>query len=258
MKINKLLLSGLVALSLAAVGAQAAILPGSDIGGIANVGGASPGDLVLGFRNPANADIVFDIGQYSAYRAVAPGTYQIAGFNTSELLSVDANAFTAAGTLWTVFGGSGSSNGLLGAPDGYLWVTSNSSLNSSTTQGSLSNAFDTTLSGSLTTSTFGGASDANVLSSPKLFTLLSSSTSYSGAFGSPVESTTLGSTSLKLWELAPGTGAGTLLGTFNLDSTGLTFTVAAIPEPSTYAAILGLATVSFVAIRRRKQAQQLA
>jgi hypothetical protein len=49
----------------------------------------------------------------------------------------------------------------------------------------------------------------------------------------------------------------TLIGTLNLSSTGqLTFT-AAIPEPSTYAALLGIATLGFVAIRRRKQAAQL-
>jgi hypothetical protein len=59
----------------------------------------------------------------------------------------------------------------------------------------------------------------------------------------------------------PGTPQGdlasTLLGTFNLSNSGqLTFT-AAIPEPSTYAALLGIATLGFVAIRRRKQAAQL-
>jgi len=63
-------------------------------------------------------------------------------------------------------------------------------------------------------------------------------------------------------------GSSTLLGTFALytaaDGAGhvagdLTFTAfQAIPEPSTYAAILGLATLGFVAIRRRKQSQLLA
>ncbi len=265
MKLNKFVITGLVALSLAAVGAQAVVLPGSDIGGIANVNGASPGDLVLGFRNAAaGSDIVFDIGQFTSYEGVAPGTYQIGGFNTTELASVFANAFTVAGTQWTVFGATGSANAL-SKPDDSLWVTSNGALTRSNTQGSLSSAFDTTLNGALTTSSFGGASDANVLGAagsppgPKLFSLLSSSNNYSGAFGSAVESTTVGSTSLKLWELTPGTGAGTLLGTFNLDSTGLTFTsFQAIPEPSTYAAILGVATLGFAAIRRRKQAQLLA
>ena len=254
MNINKFLLSGFVALSLAAVGAQAAVLPGTEIGGLA-INGSQPGDLVLGFRNAASSsDIVFDIGQFTSYEGVAPGTYQVGGFNTTELASVFSTAFTASGTQWTVFGGTG--NNSLAKPDGTLWVTSNGNLNRSNVQGSLSNAFDTFVNTGLGLTSFGGTSDANVLSAPKLFSQLSSSNSYSGAFGSAVESTTLGSTSLNLWELTPGTGPGTLLGTFNLDSTGLTFT--AIPEPSTYAAILGLVTVGFAAIRRRKQTQLLA
>jgi hypothetical protein len=156
-----------------------------------------------------------------------------------------------------VFGGAGSGN-VLSKPDDTLWVTSNSSLTRSTTQGGLSNAFDTFVSTGVGASSFGGTSDANVLSNPKLFTNLSSANSYSNTFGSPVESSTVGSTSLNLYELTPGGGAGTLLGTFNLSSTGLTFTgFTAIPEPSTYAALLGVATLGFVAIRRRKQAQQL-
>ena len=254
---NELIVTGLVALSLAAVGAQAAILPGSDIGGIANVGGSSPGDLVLGFRNAASSsDIIFDIGQFGAYEGVAPGTYQIGGFNPAELATVFSTAFTVSGTQWTVLGGTG--NNSLAQPNGTLWATSNSVLNRSNTQASLSTAFDGLVASGLTTSTFGGASDANVLTASKLFSNLGSATSYTGTFGAPVESTTVGSTSLKLWEMTPGTGPGTLLGTFNLDSTGLTFTVSAIPEPSTYAAILGIATLGFVAIRRRKQVQLLA
>ncbi len=52
------------------------------------------------------------------------------------------------------------------------------------------------------------------------------------------------------------TTAGVYLGSLELGSNGsLFFTTAAtaIPEPSVYAAILGVATLAFVAIRRRKQ-----
>lgn len=76
--------------------------------------------------------------------------------------------------------------------------------------------------------------------------------------------TTTGAGSAQLWVLASstpgGTGKGAAnagplnayfdLGTFSLSSTGeLTFT--AIPEPSTYAAILGALTICVVALRRR-------
>jgi PEP-CTERM motif len=257
MKTQKIILSGLVALSLAAISVQAAVLPGSDIGGL-NVNGSQPGDLVLGFRNASSSsDLAVDIGQFSAYEGVAAGTYTVGGFNAAELTTVFPTAFTAAGTQWTVFGGTG--NNSLAQPDSTLWATSNSTLNKQSVgiQGSLSNTFDTFVNTGLGVSSFGGTSDANQLSAPKLFSNLGSATSYSGFFGSPVESTTLGSNSLKLWELTPGSGAGTLLGTFNLDASSglLTFTVGtAIPEPSTYAALLGVVTLGIVAIRRRRQA----
>jgi hypothetical protein len=63
---------------------------------------------------------------------------------------------------------------------------------------------------------------------------------------------------LDLFEMTPtasGTAPGVLLGEFKLDNSGdLTFT-SAVPEPSTYAAILGALTLGLVAIRRRKQSQ---
>jgi PEP-CTERM motif len=254
MNTKKLILSGLVALSLAAIGAQAAVLPGSDIGGLSAA--SQPGDLVVGFRNPAStSDFVIDIGQFSAYEGVAPGTYQIGGYNSAELLSVFPTAFTTSGTQWTVFGGTGNEG--LAQPNSSLWISSSSTLSRANAglQGSLSNTFDTFVSTQLASSTFGGASDATALSN-KSFSALGSAGGYNGAYAA-IESTTVGSTSLKLWELLPGSGAGTLLGTFNLDSVnGLTFTVggAAIPEPSTYAALLGVVTLGIVAIRRRRQA----
>ena len=63
-----------------------------------------------------------------------------------------------------------------------------------------------------------------------------------------------------LYSLTP-TGAGTstnaFFGTFALWSNGdITFTGAAIPEPSTYAAIIGVAMLGFGAIRRRMQRAQ--
>ena len=58
-----------------------------------------------------------------------------------------------------------------------------------------------------------------------------------------------------------GTGAGVsekFLGTIALVNDGSVFFTAAIPEPSTYAAILGVATLGFAALRRRKQNQVVA
>jgi len=56
---------------------------------------------------------------------------------------------------------------------------------------------------------------------------------------------------------AAGHVTNQFLGTLELSNTGevyFTSAMAAIPEPTTYAAILGLATLGFAALRRRKQA----
>lgn len=61
-----------------------------------------------------------------------------------------------------------------------------------------------------------------------------------------------------LYELQPNSGAATRLGTFALSGDGVLtygadFSAASVPEPSTYAAILGAVTLGFVAWRRRGQ-----
>jgi hypothetical protein len=82
-----------------------------------------------------------------------------------------------------------------------------------------------------------------------------------GYFGGTIDNTTaisIGNYSvLDLYELTPGSGAGTLLGAFGLDSTGtLTFSTdisdfAVVPEPSSLA-LLGIAGCAF-ALRHRRQ-----
>ncbi len=64
------------------------------------------------------------------------------------------------------------------------------------------------------------------------------------------------------YELAPGSGNATLVGAFDMTSAGqlqfstnpADFAASTVPEPSTYAGLLGLATLGFVALRRRNQA----
>jgi hypothetical protein len=60
-----------------------------------------------------------------------------------------------------------------------------------------------------------------------------------------------GSTDLYVAASDGVSGTYEFLGTFNISSSGdLTYTVAAIPEPSTYAVILGALTIGFGAFRR--------
>jgi len=60
-------------------------------------------------------------------------------------------------------------------------------------------------------------------------------------------------TGAALYELKYGTGVGIDLGTFTLNATSGMLTFTAIPEPSTYAIILGVAALGFVMLRRRQQ-----
>ncbi len=256
MNTKKIILSGLVALGLAAVSANAQVLPGSDVGGVNN-----PGDLVLGFQNTTqSSDIAFDIGQFTAYEGVAAGTYTVAGFNATDLTNAFGTNATNGGfgtaTKWTVFGGSGSEG--LTVPDNTLWIAASAvpGRAASGTQAVQSGPFDTFVNSQL--AGLGGVGGDSEVLNPKSFTNLGPATGYGAYTG--VESSAAGTTSLALYELQPQTAAGqngTLLGTFTLSqSTGLlTFTVgSAIPEPSTYAGILGVVTLGIVAIRRRRQA----
>ena len=67
-----------------------------------------------------------------------------------------------------------------------------------------------------------------------------------------LENSTSGTSTMELFQLNPGAAHGIDLGTLTLSSSGMTFT--AIPEPSTYAMILGVFALGFVMLRRRAQA----
>ena len=91
-------------------------------------------------------------------------------------------------------------------------------------------------------------------------------TSSFGYFSGGIEGTFAGGTSgavLDLYEMKTvnSGSAGTLIGSFELNNSGaLSFNPgnpggSAVPEPSTYAAILGVVTLGFVAVKRRRQAK---
>lgn len=262
---KKLLLTGLVALAVAAVGAQAQVISGLD-----SLSSAFDGDLVLGVRNAsATNDLVIDLGSYSQFHGLTAGTtYTLTDVKSADFISTfGANVFTNAGTTWTVFGGVGTSGSDLTpkVTNGTLWGSTPwtsgtfNTLARSNSQQATSNdidAFTSSLSGGTSLS---GNGAQNIPVGPGSFTTLIRPTNNFGYFQVGIEASTVGTSKLELFELAPGTGAGIDLGTFTLTSSGLTFTAfQAIPEPSTYAMILGVATLGFAAIRRRKQAQLLA
>lgn len=268
MKLRNTLISSLAALAMAAVGAHA-----QEIDTYAAANGAPAGfgqgynddDLVLAFYNASdstvNGDVLFNLGTVSSFTGLAAGTYSVAGFNgstTSGQPSVgfgsselSANSMTAGtSSYWTVYGSDTTSN--------ELWLTGTTAQHqaSSTTQGVTANII----------SAIGSAGANNVNTDSSAYDGSSTTYNYIGSNNkwqnfSAVTAASVSSSSdtLALYALEPGTGANgssTELGYFTLtDSSGtysLSFTsLSAIPEPSTYAAILGALTIGFVLVRRR-------
>jgi hypothetical protein len=279
MKLRNTLLSGLAALAVAAVGARAQEIDTISGGFNGSAGGGySNGDLVLAFFNPADTstgsgvnsqgDLLFNIGTVSSYTGLVAGeTYSVAGFNGSATSgqptvgfgNSELNATQSvpnANTNWAVFGASTSNK--------ELWLTglTAQSGGTSSTQGTVANQINAIGSGAANVAN----SDGSAYDSAKA-TQGDLGSGLNWQNFSPVAATSVSSTSdtLGLYSLTTslhGGSAGTNLGTFTLTDTAgvfsLTFTAfSAIPEPSTYAAILGALTVGFVLIRRRMSAARL-
>lgn len=155
-----------------------------------------------------------------------------------------------ANTFWTVSGGNGTTN--------EVWVTSTSRsnvLNATSNQLTLAGNLDNDIGGSVSNGAGNGVSgtfDAQ-LSGKNVFVDIGAA-NWSGTYSTPVARAANGTSTLELWALAQtssGTKAGVDLGTFTLNTATDVLTFTAIPEPSTYAAILGALTIGFVMIRRR-------
>lgn len=250
-----------VAFAFLAANGRAQVIPG-----IADLESVIDGDFILGAHNASAAnDLVIDLGSFTQFQGLTPGvTYDLMDVKVADFTSTfGADVFTTAGTTWTVFGGVGTSGIDIGIANSTLWGAapwSGSTYNIHNRapgglQFSTSNAFDT-----FTNSLFGGTSllghgAQNLQVGPGSFTQLIGPGGNFGYFPSSVETSTVGTGKLELFELVPGSGAGVDLGTFTLSDKGATFTAfQPVPEPSASAAILSAATLVFAASRRRKQA----
>ena len=239
----------------------------------------APGDLILAFRTNDNAiqnDLEVDLGQYSQFTGLAPGTElnlnlngtyygSTGGLSASDISTVfGSNWNTLTDLVWSVAGQNGSGQS---TTDLYVTFTPADGATVNQASGSTQNT-----AGARLRTELGGLSGATSLTSPQAGEIpvsLTSQNNYSGAirgtgvtkdygyFSKSTEAlvTSAGSSSLDLFaEIHGGSGAGTDLGTFSLDSAGdLSFTAAAVPEPSTYAtALLGGATLLLVRRRQKK------
>ena len=230
------------------------------------------GDLVLGFRQAGNSqDLLVDLGQASVFENATSTINLSPLFAASDLTSTFGSSWATSNNVkWGVFGATyNGDSGSLSVASDTLWSTS--------ANGSIARQVDVNQNlpaGGIFTMTYASLYGATPITSGGADVHTSSA---NGTFGY-TDSITLGGTalsdwgyfntnvvegvgpgSLALYEMQPtatGTAPGTLLGTFTLGSNGaFSFSpFAAIPEPSTYAGILGVVTLGIVAIRRRRQA----
>ncbi len=261
-----------------------------DIGGLANVDQTNTigGDLILGFNNPGvSSNLLVDVGPafqyYTTGNALAgespggsstvsstpltPGVgYLVEANNPNDLATVFGSSQYSATTSWAVVGGNAADLGPGAEPANTLWLTG-SGLTAQNTAGqnTLSSGLDTLTASMIGASPVGGGSlDAGAFSTSPGTSFKNQMGAGTFAFGEgPLIGNTLalgsgGSSTLELYELLPTdtshSGPATVdLGFFTLNSTGLYFN---IPEPSTYAAILGTAALGF-AVTHRKRALAL-
>lgn len=247
----------------------------------------SNGDLILGFRDDGSDggssanNITFDLGNVSLYEAFAAGVTTDTGFNVGTTLAstYGAGYQTDTGLFWGVVGASGNTtstrdlwvsaaatgsqlNGTNLQSDGITPTSTAWDIRSATGQSSQASKFLTLYSNQATNPFSVGTGVSTSWS------FLESSTS--AAFGaytkSLFEASSANGNVADLYEMnpqsnGPGVGnPGVFLGSFSITSGGeLDFTAAgsAIPEPSTYAAILGAAVLAVALIRRRQNSLAL-
>ncbi len=249
----------------------------------------SNGDLILGFTassgTGAATDIEVDLGAASNYAAaLTPGTYNLTNLN-SDLTSTYGSWASDSNLSFAIFGSEAFGAGNSSGPSKSLWASyspytagtpgyvtgpaaGNSSANSNivgiyggfTNGTSLSDITGTTASLGSNTVTFTGTSIGT--STQGSMTNLGAGTNFS----MPSTVTNLFSTtptgSEELFYLKGNLAAGTtsadiqgvngLTSYFTVNSNGaLTFTV--VPEPSTYAALIGIAALGYALLRRRRE-----
>ncbi len=249
---------------------------------------ANLNDLILGFRatggTGAATNLEVNLGNVSQFYGVS-GTFGLSALSAADLVATYGSDWnTRTDLVWGIVGTTGSAAGTtIGSNTlaaSTLWATRSESTpglqSTPWTQGAsefaqqgAANTISTLYSGAVG-SLGGKTSTGNSTVSATIGT--SSLGSWSNKEGtnasaftffnpkSQFENGTNGSLHVSdLYELQSVAGSASYLGSFALTSDGaLSFSstpsgAAAVPEPSTYAAILGAVTLGFVAFRRRAQ-----
>ncbi len=232
-------------------------------------------DVLVGFRSTAaTSDLEINIGNISVLSTDTTTTL-LGNYNASLTSVFGASWATTGGINWSAAGTDNTNNidlisakwgtaaGTLGTQNSTAWsATSTSGL------GLASSAIVVAGQG-YTGANATALANPNAISIPKsiLESWSNQQTTTSFAWGtSPFTNSTVNNTTnrvntsvaasvIDLYQMTADT-AGHFLGTLSLTSTGDLFFTAVltpVPEPSTYALILGAAALGFVMIRRRKQ-----
>ncbi len=249
---------------------------------------AGANDLILGFYatggTGATTNVEVDLGNVSQFYSVS-SPFTVTGLNVADLSSAyGANWMNRSDLFWGVAGTTGSATGTTiggnaiaaktlwaGKTEATFGIQSTAWARGSTfAQQGPANTIATLYSGGLG-SLNGATATANSSTAALVDNTLAGSWSKqegnnAAAFGNFTKNLFDNATpanfgqAADLYELQPGSGAGTYIGSFGLNANGLVFAgnpadtaATTVPEPSTYAAILGAVTLGFVVVRRRVQ-----
>jgi len=240
----------------------------------------SSNDIIVGIRGSSATNLEIKAGSLSTLASYTSETL-IGNFNSSLSSAIGANWATATtlsggGASWGAGGSSGASTLVFASS---LWDTSTAGTlgtannlnqwNTLASVGAANTAFNSLFTGfngvAATATGDGNSKTISASNTNSWSTKGGTSTSAFGTFNpnnngfSGIVGNTLASgqtySAIDLYSVGPN--SSTFLGTFALYQNGnLTFT--AVPEPSTYAAILGVMTLGVVMIRRRRASAQLA
>ena len=228
------------------------------------------GDLILGFRATGGVgstlNLEVDLGSISNFYN-ATGSFALPALSLQDLTDAyGANWSTRTDLVWGAVATIGRANGTPDshAPLGTLWATApgdqpawdrHSSSSQKNASSSIESIFvpgsEGTLYGQTPTSNSASAAiiTASLAGSWSSGDLKSVGTSF-GYFNPTIDgAVSNGPSVLELYELQPGSGAGTELGQLVLTPSDLSFV--AVPEPSTVA-LVAIGVASVVLLRRRR------
>jgi hypothetical protein len=239
----------------------------------------APGDLIATFENSTGTDVEFNLGLVTSLPTSGTEDFgNVSSFLTSNGQTVSSTFFAVAAALTAPITGGPTTTvntglGAITALPNALVLTQNNlntpsfvdspSANSTPPNGAVANVGgDISITTAMSTSGLGAqgiavsaSGDSNSYTNQANYQNVSTNLEVTGPGTAQLwllTSQTPGTSGKKSVNEGPFTGAYDI-GTFSLSSGGeLTFT--AVPEPSTYAAILGALTLGVVALRRRRAA----